>query len=190
MKIYTQTGDQGKTSLLSGERVGKCHIRIKAYGGVDELNAMLGVLATMLPDGADPALLPLCEIQSDLFHVGAWLAATPGSDVIGRLKKVGPDHIKRLEALIDRVQDQLPELKAFILPGGRPEAAWAHVARTACRRAERDVIELTGAHGTQGERSDPMEYTIAYLNRLSDYLFVVARYLNHVNGVTDTIWRG
>jgi cob(I)alamin adenosyltransferase len=190
MKIYTQTGDQGKTSLLSGERVSKSHIRIKAYGSVDELNALLGVLETMMPAGAQPALMPLRDIQSDLFRIGAWLAATPGSDVIGQLRKIGPDQINQLESLIDRMQDQLPELKSFILPGGRPEAAWAHVARTVCRRAERDVIDLAGTYGTQGQEADDMRHTIGYLNRLSDYLFVAARYMNHIKNVMDTIWTG
>jgi cob(I)alamin adenosyltransferase len=189
MKIYTQTGDHGKTSLLSGERVSKSHIRIKAYGSVDELNASLGVLHSMLPDGSDPMLPPLKEIQSDLFHIGALLAATPGSDVVARLTPVGPDRTGRLEHLIDHMQASLPELKAFILPGGHPAAAWAHVARTVCRRAERDVIELAAAPESMGADPENLTPVITYLNRLSDYLFVAARFLNHRNGRADVIWR-
>lgn len=189
MKIYTQTGDQGKTSLLSGERVSKSHIRIKAYGSVDELNASLGVLKSFLPDGSDQTLLPLMEIQSDLFHMGALLAATPGSDVIGQLTPIGPGHIRRLEQMIDKMEDRLPELKAFILPGGHPAAAWAHVARTICRRAERDVIELAATPDAQAEEPDHLAPVITYLNRLSDYLFVAARFLNQQNGMADVIWR-
>jgi cob(I)alamin adenosyltransferase len=189
MKIYTQTGDHGKTSLLSGERVSKSHVRIKAYGCVDELNATLGVLATLLPEHVDHALLPLHEIQSDLFHIGARLSATEGADVINQLMPVGPAQTKHLEQVIDSIQDLLPELKAFILPGGHRAAAWAHVARTVCRRAERDVIELVGVSPGGDAPPGDLITIIAYLNRLSDYLFVAARYLNHQSGVADVIWK-
>jgi cob(I)alamin adenosyltransferase len=189
MKIYTQTGDRGKTSLLSGERVPKTHVRINAYGDVDELNAVIGALiAAMVPES--DAIAPLKQIQSDLFQVGAWLAATPGSEPRGRLMPVTQVHSARIEASIDKMQAELPDLTAFILPGGCLPAAWAHVARTVCRRAERSVIDLAEDAGEQAGETQALGPAIAFMNRLSDYFFVLARWLNHQAGVADVIWRG
>lgn len=191
MKIYTQTGDKGKTSLLSGERMFKDHIRVRAYGEVDELNAVIGALAATLPDEVEPVTPALKQIQSDLFHIGAWLATTPDAEPRGRLTSVGEEHIRRIEAWIDGIQSRLPELKAFIIPGGHATAAWAHIARTVCRRAERTVVELA-RQTREDDRPHEQELlnVIAFINRLSDYFFVLARFLNQRAGVADVVWRG
>ena len=185
MKIYTQTGDRGKTSLLSGERVSKSHIRVRAYGETDELNAIIGMLISVLPADSSPMLEQLTTIQSDLLHVGAWLAATPESEPQSRLIPITETYAQRLEGLIDAMEPKMPELKAFILPGGDVGAAWSHMARTVCRRAERSVIELSEA---QKDNLD-LQPIIAFLNRLSDYFFVLARFLNQQQGVSDRIWQ-
>lgn len=191
MKIYTKSGDQGRSSLLSGERVPKNHIRIKAYGEVDELNSVIGALASVLPSGTDPLPAQLETIQSDLFTVGAWLAATPDSPVTAQLTALGDEQTQRLEAYIDALDAEMPELKAFILPGGHPAAAWAHIARTVCRRAERCVIDLLESFpaGEQDNHSAVLAPVLVYLNRLSDYLFVAARYCNQACGRKDIVWR-
>lgn len=194
MKIYTQTGDQGKTSLISGERVPKSHPRVRACGEVDELNAVVGALAAHLPPGSEAVMTELRRIQSDLLQVGAWLSATPGSETQIRLTPMGPEAARRIEDLIDALSAGLSELKAFILPGGHASAAWSHVARTVCRRAERSVIELT----TQSEArpdgqptvASPLGPVVMFLNRLSDYFFVLARYLNQQAGIADISWQG
>ncbi len=194
MKIYTQTGDQGKTSLISGERVPKSHPRVRACGEVDELNAVVGALAAHLPPGSEATMTELRRIQSDLLQAGAWLSATPGSETQSRLTPMGPDKARRIEARIDALSAGLPELKAFILPGGHVSAAWAHMARTVCRRAERTVIELTMQAGAppDGLPSAPSHLgpVVMFLNRLSDYFFVLARYLNQQTGIADVTWQG
>lgn len=184
MKIYTQTGDQGKTSLLSGERVSKSHVRIQAYGEVDELNSFIGALVAALGAGSDSITAQLQQIQSDLFHAGAWLSAASATRSIQGLTPVGPAHGGRLESLIDAMEAQLPELRSFILPGGAPPAVWSHLARTVCRRAERRVIELIERAGPE----DGLNDILIYLNRLSDYFFVLARFLNHRAGAAETTW--
>ncbi len=186
MKIYTRTGDRGKSSLFSGERVPKNHARIKTYGEVDELNSVIGALIAVLPDGAAVAE-QLRQIQSDLFQVGAWLATLPGSPAARQLAPLTDAPTRRLEAQIDTLQAELPELRAFILPGGHASAAWAHLARTVCRRTERTAIDLLLAEPGQA----PEDYgpVLTYLNRLSDYLFVVARHCNHAAGVPDILWQ-
>ncbi len=189
MKLYTQTGDRGKTSLLSGERISKSHLRIRAYGEVDELNAVIGVLAAALPARRKEVLAVLQVIQSDLFQMGAWLSATPGSDARKQLTPISESHWRALEHNIDTLSADLPELKAFILPGGLPAAAWAHMARTVCRRVERGVVELAVAQSEAGQEAADLTDTRAYLNRLSDYFFVLARFLNHKGGVADVVWR-
>ena len=191
MKIYTRTGDGGKSSLFSGERVSKHHPRIKAYGGIDELNAVIGTLVAALSEGAPKSRDDLLKIQSDLFRAGAVLATTTSSGRLDQLDAIGPDDIQRLETHIDELQGILPELKRFILPGGHPAAASAHVARTVCRRIERDVAELMET-SLAGPEEDPsaVHHVLVYLNRLSDYLFVVARHCNAVAGVDDVVWQG
>ena len=168
MKIYTRTGDHGQTSLFGGTRVAKNDARIEAYGTVDELNSFLGAVT---------GFEEIAAIQSDLFEIGAHLAS-PGTS---RFPGVDPSRIERLERAIDAMEGELTPLTSFILPGGSPRAAQLHIARTVCRRAERRVVALEdGSPATQS--------TIAYLNRLSDYLFVAARYANLKAGVPDIPW--
>lgn len=186
MKVYTGGGDKGKTSLFSGERVPKHHIRIEAYGDLDELNSVLGAVASYLPEGEQAVHDDLESIQSYLFLAGAWLATTPDSSATGYLTAIPPTVAKDLEKRIDALSEVLPELKEFILPGGQPVAAWSHVARTVCRRCERRLTELIEAsNGNAGE----LAVVQVYLNRLSDYLFVLARYLNQVLGTPDKTWK-
>ncbi|MBT8338808.1 MAG: cob(I)yrinic acid a,c-diamide adenosyltransferase [Desulfatitalea sp.] len=190
MKIYTQTGDKGKTGLLSGERVFKSHVRIRAYGEADELNAAVGALAATLSGGQDQIKMQLVRVQSDLFQAGAWLSATPGDETLQRLTPLGQEQWRRLEGWIDHFNDQLPELRTFILPGGSPAAAWAHMARTICRRVERVVVELAHTQAGQPLPDNGLADILIYLNRLSDYFFVLARHLNHSAGVSEAAWKG
>lgn len=177
MKIYTKTGDQGETGLFGGPRVRKDHPRIEAYGAVDELNAVLGLVrAESPPEEID---LLLAEIQNRLFDVGAELA-TPDPERMGTVG-VGPTHISRLEATIDRFESRLEPLKAFILPGGTLAAASLHLARTVCRRAERRLISLAASETIS-------QSLLIYLNRLGDLLFVLAREANRVAGRPDVPW--
>jgi cob(I)alamin adenosyltransferase len=170
VKIYTRTGDSGDTSLFGGARVPKNDPRIDAYGTVDELNAFIGLARAGWP--ASPLDEQLGRIQSDLFDVGAHLAA-PGTS---RFAGAGPERIAELERAIDAMESELAPLRNFILPGGCAAAAQLHVARTICRRAERLVVAL-------GEES-----SVVYLNRLSDFLFVAARFANRKHGVDDVPW--
>jgi cob(I)alamin adenosyltransferase len=187
MKIYTGTGDRGKTGLFSGERVAKDCERIEAYGAVDELNSVLGALRAALPDRQPEVMAELQSLQGDLFRVGAWLATTPGSSAAASLEPFDPERIAALERAIDRIEATLPPLTGFILPGGGVGAGWAHLARTVCRRAERRAVRV--AAGEPEPASSPLNNTVVYLNRLSDYLFVLARQLNRNEGVAETPWR-
>jgi cob(I)alamin adenosyltransferase len=171
MKIYTRTGDSGETSLFGGSRVAKDDPRIEAYGTIDELNSAIGVARATWPSSSIDKQLN--AIQSDLFDIGAHLAA-PGND---RFAGVEPRRIEELERAIDAMESELQPLTNFIIPGGSLAAAELHIARTVCRRAERRVVAL---------EDNPA--TVAYLNRLSDYLFVAARYANRGHGVPDTPW--
>lgn len=181
MKIYTRTGDAGETALFGGGRVSKGTARVEAYGSVDELNSVLG---WALLETADPVTRDRLEVlQNDLFAVGAALATPPPRE--GRRKPQVPDlpeqRIHDMEGWIDQAWDQLPPLKAFILPGGSRGAAALHVARTVCRRAERSLVRLSEA--------EPVDaLTIRYLNRLSDLLFALARLENLRAEVTDVEW--
>ncbi len=183
MKVYTGSGDRGKTSLFSGERITKSDLRIEAYGDVDELNSVLGGLIAGLPEPLASLRNELTQIQCDLLDVGAWLATTPGSAAEEMLTPFTPEKVFWLEAAIDRLDNTLPPLKGFILPGGHPASAQAHVARTVCRRAERHALVVQEAPGD-------VSYSeiLTYLNRLSDYLFVLARYCNHQTGTAETLW--
>jgi cob(I)alamin adenosyltransferase len=172
MKIYTRTGDHGETSLFGGSRVPKNDPRIDAYGTVDELNSHLGVVRSVW--ASSPLDDTLAAVQNDLFDLGAKLAA-PGNE---RISGIAPDRAAALEQSIDAMEAELEPLRNFILPGGSPAAAHLHVARTVCRRAERLVVGI--------QESDE---AIRYLNRLSDFLFVAARFANHRHGVTDVEWR-
>lgn len=178
MKIYTKTGDQGETGLFGGPRVRKDNPRIEAYGAVDELNAVLGVVRSEpLPVEIDELL---AKIQNSLFDLGAELAS-PDPTRMG-VATIGPAHAESLERAIDRYEANLPPLKAFILPGGCRAAAAMHLARTVCRRAERRLISLSAVETIS-------ETLIVYLNRLSDLLFVLARELNRLEGQGDVTWR-
>lgn len=176
MKIYTRTGDRGETSLFGGARVAKNDARIEAYGTVDELSSFIGVARASAPPSDVDATLE--RVQRDLFDVGAHLAS-PGTS---RFAGVDPQRIEELERAIDAMERELAPLTNFILPGGALAAAQLHVARTVCRRAERCVV---GLH----DESEATQSTIAYLNRLSDYLFVAARFANRRAGVDDVPWK-
>lgn len=187
MKIYTGTGDHGFTSLFSGERVPKCHARLEAYGDLDELSSFLGLLAAGLPAREVATAEQLKSIQSDLLNMGAWLATTPDSSSACVLPEVGDAPGKALEEAIDTMQGRLPPLSCFILPGGHETAGLAHVARTVCRRAERHVVSMVAAMD-EGDRTTQIEHFLIYLNRLSDYLFVLARTCNVMHGAADRVW--
>lgn len=182
MKIYTKTGDRGETSLLGGARVVKNHIRVAAYGDVDETSAAVGVARTTAPDALAGELL--AAIQRDLFTIGAALAAPQPEKLPDRQAAksvISAERIAALEAEIDAADMELPPLKAFVLPGGTPKAAALHLARTVCRRAERRVVHLAQ------EETVPDD-VVVYLNRLSDLLFTLARLANHRAGVADLSW--
>jgi cob(I)alamin adenosyltransferase len=179
-RIYTKSGDQGETGLGDGSRVPKDHPRVTAYGCVDELNAVLGLLISHCPQAAEVDLLR--TIQNDLFDVGADLCLPqPAGETPGAHLRVRAEQGERLEQAIDRLNANLAPLNSFILPGGQAAAAWCHLARTVCRRAERDVVTLA-----RDESVNPQ--VIIYLNRLSDLLFVLARVYNN-NGRDDVLWR-
>jgi cob(I)alamin adenosyltransferase len=188
MKVYTGTGDRGKTSLFSGERVNKGDRRIEAYGDVDELNSLLGALIAELKGKNTGLPDQLEKIQADLFQLSAILATTPDSPVIASLETIAESRITDLEQAIDEMDSQLPGLSGFILPGGHPTAAWAHICRTVCRRAERKVTRIEDEYAG-GNAAAQFKMTLVYLNRLSDFLFVLARYCNHLQGVSDTLWK-
>lgn len=180
MKIYTRTGDTGQTGLLGGGRVSKHSLRIEAYGTVDELNAMLGMVRAEKPPARIDQIVE--HVQNELFVVGAALATpSPEGAHYGALED---HHILRLEEMIDLCEADLAPLRQFVLPGGSPAAAALHVARAVCRRAERRVVELTAA----GENVSPK--IVVYLNRLSDLLFVLARAANAHDGIADVAWKG
>lgn len=175
-RIYTKSGDLGETGLGDGSRVPKDHPRVTAYGSVDELNALLGVFLTTMANAETGALMR--SVQNDLFDVGADLCL-PEQD--GRTAlRVRAEQAERLEKEIDRLNERLQPLASFVLPGGTTAAAWCHLARTVCRRAERDVVTLA-----RQDRVNPQ--VIVYLNRLSDLLFVLARVCNN-DGKDDVLW--
>jgi cob(I)alamin adenosyltransferase len=180
MKIYTKTGDDGETGLYGGPRVSKDAPRIEAYGAVDELNSVLGVVRTHPLGQSIDALVR--QIQNELFALGAQLA-TP-NPAAHNTAMIGPSQISQLEAAIDRYEAGLAPLKQFILPGGTAAAAHLHHARTVCRRAERRLITLT-RQATEPVSND----LVVYLNRLSDLLFVMARAVNHAAGEQDVPWQ-
>lgn len=181
MPIYTKFGDQGKTSLFGGDVVQKDDLRVDAYGSVDELNAVLGVVLSLSEDA--PLNKLLLSIQSDLFSIGAQLASKTPSKTLSPRSTINLNRVSELEQEIDRMELELPPLRNFILPGGNKVAAMLHLARTICRRAERRVVALS-----QKEKVNPT--IIVYINRLSDLLFVQARFVNYKKKVTETIWKG
>ena len=183
MKIYTRKGDAGRTRLFGGLEVAKHDARVAAYGTFDELNAALGVVLSLDPSG-NLGTTDLRRVQEDLFVLGARLAAARPKRELerGTIPGLAPDRIAELEAWIDNLDDELPPLDAFVLPGGCPAGAQLHVARTVCRRAEREVTAVVDA--------DPALSTevIPYINRLSDLLFMLARAVNHRAGRLEARW--
>jgi cob(I)alamin adenosyltransferase len=181
MKIYTRTGDAGTTGLFGGGRVDKDSARVEASGAVDELNAALGVVRRSVDPDESVISDRLESIQNDLFALGAELATVPGHEARLGIPRIAAGDVTRLEGWIDELELTLPELKNFILPGGCEAGAKLHEARTTCRRAERRVI-------TAGREAPVRSEIIVYLNRLSDLLFVAARYVNHRAGLPETTW--
>lgn len=178
MKIYTKTGDGGNTSLLGGKRVSKGNIRIEAYGTVDELNAYVGLLKDQEINRPREAFLK--TIQEKLFVMGASLATVPGKEKVKK-PDIYPEDISALEAEIDAMESQLEPLTKFILPGGHQVVSFCHIARTVCRRAERCVVNLQ-------EEEEVKENVIQYLNRLSDYFFVLGRLIAKELDVEEVTW--
>jgi cob(I)alamin adenosyltransferase len=181
MKIYTRTGDAGTTGLFGGGRVDKDSARVEASGAVDELNAALGVVRCSVTSDLRTVAERLEAIQNDLFALGAELATVPGHEDRLGVPRIATTDITRLEGFIDELDLTLPELKNFILPGGCDAGAKLHEARTTCRRAERRVVSA-------GREAPVSSEIVVYLNRLSDLLFVLARYVNHRAGVSEITW--
>jgi cob(I)alamin adenosyltransferase len=179
MKIYTRKGDTGTTQLIGGNRVPKHHLRIETYGTVDELNSWIGVVRDYVND--DASKKTLYEIQDRLFTIGSTLATQPGYDKM-QLPEVIPSDVDLLEHEIDRMNESLPEMKSFLLPGGHLGNSFAHVARCVCRRAERLVSQLN-----ENETVSPI--ILIYLNRLSDYLFVLSRWVTFQNKAEEIPWK-
>lgn len=185
MKIYTKTGDQGSTCLSNGSRIKKKHRRIGAIGYVDEINSYIGLcislikfqwpLATQLSHHEEVLLENLIEVQNTLFNIGSQLSY---SNILTTFKE---EKIKHIELQIDSMTIELPELKEFIIPGGHPLAAHLQVARTICRHTERAIIHLD-------EKDTVNPFILSYINRLSDYLFVLARWINHLHEVSESTW--
>lgn len=178
MKIYTKTGDGGDTGLFGGGRVGKESDRVESYGQVDELNALLGVARA---EGVGELDAWLKTLQDQLFTVGAVLATPAGTKASSFIPPLDPEWVTAMENAMDRFETELPPLTSFVLPGGTKAAATLHLARTVCRRAERRIVPLMRAGDVDGA-------VIVYLNRLSDFLFTLARVVNHRAGVKDVPW--
>jgi cob(I)alamin adenosyltransferase len=178
-KVYTRTGDAGTTALGGGQRVAKDSARIEAYGTVDELSSQIGTALAAGLMAPLPAMLT--AIQNDLFHLGSDLCILEEDKAAMPVPRVEARHVEALERWMDEMTEQLAPLENFILPGGSPGAAQLHVARTVCRRAERRLVTLAAGEPVGA-------HTVIYLNRLSDTLFVMARFENHQRGVPDVIW--
>ena len=181
MKIYTKTGDLGKTSLIGGTKVPKSHLRIESYGTVDELNSYIGLLSDHLTDSHSKNVLK--EIQDRLFTIGSSLACDPDKEPLMKIPDLKETDIVFLEKEIDEMEKVLPAMKFFILPGGHVAVSTAHVARCICRRAERLCVNMQ----EHELFVDPL--VIKYINRLSDHLFVLARYTGHLLKVEEVAWK-
>jgi len=191
-KIYTRTGDKGKTSLIGGTKVPKSHIRIESYGTVDELNSYIGLLGDQLAvvsQSTSHPVFPLSgsitmlrDIQDRLFTIGASLACDPDKESKMKIPDLKEEDIKVLEDDIDRMNEVLPEMKSFILPGGHVAVSTAHIARCVCRRAERICVQMQESQ----QYVEPI--VLKYLNRLSDHLFTLARYAGHLLQATEIPW--
>lgn len=181
LKIYTKTGDLGKTSLIGGTKVPKNHLRIETYGTVDELNSYIGLVNDLITDG--PSSLTLKEIQDRLFTIGSSLACDPDKEPLMKMPDLKESDVLRLENEIDSMNEVLPAMKFFILPGGHAAVSTAHVARCICRRAERLCVNMQ----EHDLFIDPL--VLKYINRLSDYLFVLSRYIAHLLQVEEIAWK-
>jgi cob(I)alamin adenosyltransferase len=179
MKIYTKTGDKGDTSLFGGQRVTKNNLRVESYGTVDELNAILGVCAATISNNNALSEVYNCiiKIQNELFILGSEIACVPGKESKLKIKLIDSQNILEMEGVIDEIDKKLEPLNNFILPGGSVESANLHVARTVCRRLERSLLSI-----------DIKEEILTYVNRLSDYIFVLARYVNFLMNFEDVQW--
>lgn len=181
MKIYTKTGDAGTTSLLGGKKISKADLRIESYGTVDELNVHVGLTADYQQDEAIKKILK--EIQDRLFTIGSELACDPDKNIKMPVPDLHESDIELLEKEIDRMNEELPVMRNFILPGGSPAISFTHLARCVCRRAERNCIRLND------RENNVSPLIIKYLNRLSDYFFMLARYTGFKTGVPEIIWK-
>ncbi|HDQ44509.1 MAG TPA: cob(I)yrinic acid a,c-diamide adenosyltransferase [bacterium] len=182
--VTRKTGEPGRTDLPGLRDVSKGHVRVEACGTVDELNAWIGVVVASLPLDQEPLRRELRAVQSVLLRAGSILATAPDSPVSGVLRPVTAEDVRFLETRIGGMKDELPPLSGFILPGGDPSCAWMHVARTVCRRAERTVVRLAEADESRSPHPD-LQSVLIFLNRLSDYLFVLARWFNGLKGFPE-----
>ena len=180
LKIYTKTGDKGTTSLIGGTKVSKSHIRIESYGTVDELNSWIGVIGDSITD--DTTKQTLKEVQDRLFTIGSSLACDPEKEPKLSLPDLHEQDVVFLEKEMDRMNESLQPMRSFILPGGNTAVSFAHVARCVCRRAERICVSM------KDENMEVEELVTKYLNRLSDYLFVTARYIGYLNKAEEIQW--
>lgn len=184
LKVYTRTGDKGDTGLADGSRIAKDDVRIESYGTLDELNSVVGLSRQFLSDLPEPSRTELdhwlCAIQNDLFNLGADLA-TPLAKRYARMIILDEVDVKKLEEIVDHCQNVLPPLRHFVLPGGSTLNASLHLARTLCRRAERDVVKLA-----RREEINPL--ALPYINRLSDLFFILARWAVHISQKTEVAW--
>ena len=181
LKIYTKTGDKGKTSLIGGTKVSKSHPRIESYGTVDELNSHIGLVSDLITDQTCKTILR--EVQDRLFTIGSLLACDPTKESGVKLPGLIDNDVKILESEIDRMNESLLEMRSFILPGGHVTVSSIHITRCVCRRAERACVYLL----ENNQEVDKL--IIIYLNRLSDYLFMLARYSAHLLGINDVPWK-
>jgi cob(I)alamin adenosyltransferase len=179
-KIYTKTGDKGKTSLIGGTKILKSDLRIETYGTIDELNSWIGFVSDAINDFSANHILK--EIQDRLFTIGSSLACDPEKETKLKIPDLHESDVNLLEKEIDTMNEILPEMKHFILPGGHSSASITHIARSVCRRTERCCVNLATHNG----HVEPL--IIKYLNRLSDYLFVLARYVSHLHNVPEMVW--
>ena len=181
LKIYTKTGDLGKTSLIGGTKVPKSHLRIESYGTIDELNSYIGLVSDLINDSNSKIILK--EIQDRLFTVGSSLACDPDKEPLMKIPDLKEKDIELLEKEIDKMNETLPTMKSFILPGGHPAVSTTHIARCVCRRAERLCVNMQ----EHELFVDPL--VIKYINRLSDYLFILSRYIGHLLNVEEIPWK-
>jgi len=180
-KIYTKTGDKGKTSLIGGTKISKSHLRIEAYGTVDELNSYIGLCKDLVSDIKSREIL--LEVQDRLFTIGSSLACDPVKEPKMKIPDLKESDIVLLENEIDKMNEIIPPMKSFILPGGHIAVSHIHIARCICRRAERGAVRL------EMEKQEIEPVVLKYLNRLSDYLFILARFTGHQLGVEEIPWK-